>query len=73
MVTAAVLLIISGCAVYQFFKGNIVRAVATVFMTLIASFIAFGYFETLAKLLIGFDALQSLGSGYMSFLLRCCS
>ncbi len=62
MVTGAVLLIIAGCAAYQYFKGNIVRAVATVFVTLIASFIAFGYFETVAKLVIGFEALQSLGA-----------
>jgi hypothetical protein len=62
MVTVAVLLIMAGCAVYQYFKGNIVRAVATVFVTLIASFIAFGFFEYLAKLLIGVSALQSLGA-----------
>ena len=62
MVTGAVLLIIAGCAVYQYFKGNIVRGVATVFMTLIASFIAFGYFEYMAKFLVGFEALQSLGA-----------
>ncbi|MCF7974302.1 MAG: CvpA family protein [Phycisphaerae bacterium] len=62
MVTVAVLLIIAGCAAYQYFKGNIVRGVATVFVTLIASFIAFGYFEYLAKLLIGFESLQSLGA-----------
>jgi hypothetical protein len=62
MVTVAVLLIIAGCAAYQYFKGNIVRAVATVLVTLIASFIAFGFFETVAKLLIGFEAVQSLGA-----------
>jgi len=62
MVTVAVLLIIAGCAAYQYFKGNIVRAVATVFVTLVASFIAFGFFEILAKLLMGFGAFQSLGA-----------
>jgi hypothetical protein len=62
MVTVAVLLIIAGCAAYQYFRGNIVRGVATVFMTLIASFIAFGYFEYMAKFLIGFEAFQSLGA-----------
>lgn len=62
MVTGIVLLIIAGCAAYQYFKGNIVRAVATVFVTLIASFIAFGFFEYMAKLLIGFEALESLGA-----------
>ncbi len=61
MVTGAVLLIIAGCAAYQYFKGNIVRGVATVFMMLIASFIAFGYFEYMAKFLVGFEALESLG------------
>ena len=62
MVTGAVLLIIAGCAAYQYFKGNIVRGVATVFVTLIASFIAFGFFEYLAKLLIGLEALASMGN-----------
>jgi len=62
MVTVAVLLIIAGCAAYQYFKGNIVRAVATVFVALIASFIAFGFFETLAKLMLSLQALQSLGA-----------
>ncbi len=62
MVTVAVLLIIAGCAAYQYFKGNIVRAVATVFVALIAGFIALGFFETLAKLLMSLQALQSLGA-----------
>jgi hypothetical protein len=62
MVTGAVLLIIAGCAAYQYFKGNIVRGVATVFVTLIACFIAFGYFEYMVKLLSGFGGFQSLGA-----------
>lgn len=62
MVTVAVLLIIAGCAAYQYFKGNVVRAVATVFVTLIASFIAFGFFETMVKLVIGFGTFQSMGA-----------
>ena len=37
MVTVAVLLIIAGCAAYQYFKGNIVRSVATVFVTLMTT------------------------------------
>lgn len=62
MVTALVLLIIAGCAAYQYFKGNIVRGMATVFVVLIASFIAFGYFEYISKLLIDINSLQNLGT-----------
>lgn len=52
MASIGVLLIILGCAVFQFFKGSIVRALATVIIAIFASFVAFGFFETLADVLI---------------------
>jgi hypothetical protein len=52
MASIGVLLIILGCAVFQFFKGSIVRAVATIIIAVFASFVAFGFFETLAEVLI---------------------
>lgn len=64
MSTVVVLLIIAGCAGYQYVKGNIVRAVGTTLVALTACFIALGYFEYLARLLAGFEALQALG-GWM--------
>ena len=47
MSTVMILLIIGGCATYQYFKGNIVRAVATILIALTACFISLGYFEYL--------------------------
>jgi len=62
MAVVIILLIIAGCAVYQFLKGSLTRAVASVCVALAASFIAFGYFEYLARLLGGLEAMSSLGA-----------
>lgn len=47
-----VLLIILGCAAYQYFKGTLVKAFATIIITVCASVVAFGYFEALANVFI---------------------
>jgi hypothetical protein len=52
MVSAVVLLIIAGCAAFQYFKGTIVRAFATIVIAVFASIVAFGFFEILADVLI---------------------
>jgi hypothetical protein len=52
MISAVVLLIIAGCAAFQFFKGTIVRAFATIVIAIFASIVAFGFFEILADVLI---------------------
>ena len=52
MVSAVVLLIIAGCAAFQFFKGTIIRAFATIVIAVFASIVAFGFFEMLADVLI---------------------
>ena len=52
MASIVVLLIIVGCAVFQFFKGTIVRAFATIVVAIFACVIAFGFFEILADTLI---------------------
>ena len=52
MAGIVVLLIIIGCAAFQFFKGSIVRALATIIIAIFASFAAFGFFEALASVLI---------------------
>lgn len=53
MATLIILLIIAGCTVYQYLKGTFVRAFATIIVTVCASVVAFGYFETLAGMLVG--------------------
>lgn len=59
MASIVILLIIAGCAAFQFFKGNITRGVATVLVALVSSFLAFGYYEWLAGLLSGY--MESVG------------
>ncbi len=53
MVTIAIVLIVLGCAAFQYFKGTFVRSFATFIVTICACIIAFNFFEVLAKLLIG--------------------
>jgi hypothetical protein len=52
MASLIVVLIIIGCAVFQYFKGTVVRAFATVIVAVIAGMIAFGFFEALASVFI---------------------
>jgi hypothetical protein len=52
MASVAVLLVMLVCAAYQYFKGTIVKAVVTIIIVIIASLIAFGFFEFLANFFI---------------------
>jgi hypothetical protein len=48
-----VVLIILGCAAYQYLKGTFVKSFVVVITSICASVVAFGYFELLANILIG--------------------
>ncbi len=52
----SVVLIISGCAAYQYLKGTVVKAFATIIIAVCASIAAFGFFEISAKLLLRYAA-----------------
>jgi len=52
MATVLVLLIIAGCAAYQYFKGSLFKALVTIIITICACAAAFGYFEAAANRLI---------------------
>jgi len=52
MASLLVLLIISGCAAYQYFKGNVIKAFVTIVIVICAGTAAFGYFELLANVFI---------------------
>jgi len=52
MFNILVLLIIAGCVAYQFLKGSLLKAFATIIITICAGAVAFGYFEALADLII---------------------
>ena len=48
MASIIILLVVAGCVAYQYLKGNLTRAVATIIVIIFASMVAFGYFEWLA-------------------------
>ena len=52
LASLSVVLIILGCAAYQYFKGTFVRAFATIIIAVCASVAAFGFFEVLANVFI---------------------
>ncbi len=60
MASLAVVLIILGCAAYQFFKGTFVRAFATIIIAVCGSIAAFGFFEVLANVFISRGANSRL-------------
>ncbi len=53
MVTLIIVLIVLGCAAFQYLKGTFFRAFVTLIVTICACIIAFSFFEVLAALLIG--------------------
>ncbi len=52
LATLAVLLIIAGCAAYQYLNGTIFKALTTIIIAICASIVAFGYFELSADFFI---------------------
>jgi hypothetical protein len=68
MANLLVVLIILGCAAYQYLKGTLVKSFAMVITTICASIVAFAYFELLANILIGRNALV-LWAQTLSFIL----
>ncbi len=52
MAAIIVILIVLGCAAYQYLKGTFVNAFAALIVIICANVVAFAYFETLANLLI---------------------
>lgn len=52
MASLVVVLIILGCAAFQYFKGTVVKAFATIIIAICASIVAFSYFEALANIII---------------------
>jgi len=52
LASLSVVLIILGCAAYQYFRGTFVRAFATIIIAVCAIVAAFGFFEVLANVFI---------------------
>jgi uncharacterized membrane protein required for colicin V production len=57
MAALAVIVIILGCAAYQYLRGTLVKAFAAVITAVCASVVAFTYFESLANALISRNKL----------------
>ncbi len=64
MASLLVLLIILGCAAYQYFRGNLIKAFVTIVIVICAGTAAFGYFEPLANVFIS----QGENSSYASII-----
>jgi hypothetical protein len=59
MASIIILMVMAGCAAFQFFKGNFVRAFATFMAALCANVVAFGWFDQLSAILVKNDMLPS--------------
>ena len=59
MASLLVILVILGCAVYQYLKGTLVKSFAAVITAVCASIVAFGYFELLANVFINRELIVS--------------
>jgi len=62
-----VVLVILGCAAYQYLKGTLVQAFATLVAAICASVVAFGYFEVLARALAGLSSSLASWAQMVSF------
>jgi len=62
MASFLVILIIIGCAAYQYLKGSVTKAFATLVISIIASVVSFGFFEPLAGLFTGQDGNSKLAA-----------
>lgn len=60
MASLVVVIIILGCAALLYFKGTFAKALAAIIIAIISGMVAFGFFETLANMLISRG-----GSGYL--------
>ncbi|MCJ7693744.1 MAG: CvpA family protein [Sedimentisphaerales bacterium] len=57
MANLGVLVIIAGCAAYLYLKGSFVKSFAILISTILATVVAFSYFELLANVFINRDTL----------------
>lgn len=69
MVSLAMLVIILACAAVLYLKGTLVQGLTLVLNALLASFVAFAFFETLATLLTKYAASMTAWAQMICFLL----
>ncbi len=64
-----VVLIIAACVAYQYLKGSVVKAFATIIVTICAGVVAFSFFEPLAGYLSGYLPSVALWAQLICFVL----
>ncbi len=69
MASLVMLAIIVGCAAFLYLKGTLVRGIGLVFNALIAGFVAFAFFETLAAMLMKYSPAMAAWAQMICFLL----
>ncbi len=69
MASLVMLVIIVGCAAFLYLKGTFVQGIAMVFNSLLASFVAFAFFETLAAMLTKYSPAIAAWAHMICFLL----
>jgi len=69
MASLVMLVIIVGCAAFLYLKGTLVQGIAMVFNSLLASFVAFAFFETLAAMLTKYSPAIAAWAHMICFLL----
>jgi hypothetical protein len=55
MIPLVMLAVMAGCAAFLFLKGTLVQGITMVFNVIVAGFVAFGFFEILARLLVKYS------------------
>ena len=55
MINLVMLAIMAGCAAFLFLKGTLVQGITMILNAIIAGFVAFGFFELLARLLVKYS------------------
>ena len=69
MIPLVMLVIMAGCATFLFLKGTLLHGITMVFNVIIAGFIAFGFFEILARLLVKYSPGVAVWAPLICFVL----
>ncbi len=69
MIPLIMLAIMAGCAAFLFFKGTLLHGIAMVFNAILAGFVAFGFFEILARLLVKYSPGVAVWAPLICFVL----
>jgi hypothetical protein len=69
MINLVMLAIMAGCAAFLFFKGTLVQGVTMILNAIIAGFVAFGFFEMLARLLVKYSPGIAIWAPLICFVL----